>query len=199
METIGKKIRGLIREKGYRTIQAFYQDLSKTFEKTAINRSTLTRILKDQVVVRERTLNQLALILGVKTSSLREGTNAQVDAAVQSERVFTYNEAAALKVLDNDLPFVAGQLTLKKNGRTTEEQDSAEETESLKWVFVLVGTIRVVVEEPGGSKTITLHKSRKFSFDARQRHHFENASANTSLCLVLHYPARNNRILSGAE
>jgi hypothetical protein len=197
METIGKKIRGLIRNKGYRTIKDFYKDLSGTFAHSAINRSTLTRTLKDQVEVRERTLNQLALILGVKTSSLREGTNAQVDAAVPSERVFTYNEGASLKILDKELPFVTGQLMLKKNGRTTEEQDNGNETESLKWVFVLVGKIKAVVQGPDGSRIVTLHKSQKFSFDARQRHHFENASANTSLALIIHYPAANNRLFAG--
>jgi len=198
MEPIGKKIRRMIRDKGFRTVKDFYQVLSSTFEQTAINRSTLTRILKDRVEVRERSLNQIALILGVRTSALREGTNAEVSAMAQPERVFTYNDKAAARVLETGLPFMALRLTLKKAGRTAPEQDSSECTQSVKWVYILVGKIKVIVEGADGERTTTLHKSQAWSFDARRRHHFENASANTSLGLIIHHPARNNRLFTNA-
>ncbi len=192
MEKLGDKIRRLIKEKGYRTIQDFYSELVRTFEQSHIDRSTLTRLLKNKVDVRERTLIQIAIILGVKTSFLREGTNAEVSAIKEPDGIFTYSEKAATRILDRDLPFITERLRLRPGGRTPELQDPPAAPESCKWVFVLMGRIRVVIKDDNGEKKIVLHRSQKLSFDARRLHYFENVSGNTSLCLIIHYPARNN-------
>ncbi|MBF0485588.1 MAG: helix-turn-helix domain-containing protein [Candidatus Omnitrophica bacterium] len=199
MEKIGGKIRRLIKEGGYATIKDFYSRLAGTFEKTAIDRSTLTRLLKNQVVVRERTLNQIAIILGVKTSALREGTTAEVSAISEPEGIFTYNDKAALKILDRNLPFATTQLILKAGGQTSPEQDRKDAKKSLKWIFVLVGKIDVVIKSPRGEEVKTLHKSQRASFDARQVHYIKNVSQSTSVCLIVHYPADNNVFYSSTH
>ncbi len=196
MEKIGIKIRRVIKETGFKTMKSFYERLTEIYGKSAINRSTLTRLLKGQVEARERTLNQIAIILDVKTSFLREGTDAEVSASVKPEGIFTYNNKAALKILHKNLPFVPEQLTLKIGGRTADLQDSADAQESLKWIYVLVGRVNVVITGYEGTTTQTLHKSQNFYFDARQKHYFENASQSTSLCLCLHYPAVNSQFSS---
>jgi hypothetical protein len=66
----------------------------------------------------------------------------------------------------------------------------------VKWVFVLVGKIRIVVGASGEETTTPLHKSQAFAFDARRPHHFENASQNTSLAIVVHYPTTNSGLLA---
>jgi transcriptional regulator with XRE-family HTH domain len=193
MEKIGDKIKRTIKEKGFKTIKAFYARLTDIYGRSAINRSTLTRLLKGQVEVRERTLNQIAIILGVKTSFLREGTDAEVSAIDKPEGIFTYNDKATLKILQKGLPFTAEQLALKVGGRTADLQDSAEAKESLKWIYVLVGKINVVIKEDDSEKIQTLHKSQNTYFDARKLHRIENVSKSTSLCLCIHYPAANSK------
>ncbi|NTV29545.1 MAG: helix-turn-helix transcriptional regulator [Candidatus Omnitrophica bacterium] len=192
METVGEKIRRLIREKGYKSLKDFYDELVQTFEQSHIDRSTLTRLLKNKVVVRERTLIQIALILGVKTSFLREGTDAEVSAIKAPETVFTYNEKAAARILDRNLPFVTEQLTLRAGGRTSDLQDPPQAAESLKWIFVLIGKVRVVIKDGDVEEKKTLHRSQRLALDARQVHYFENAARSTTLCLIVHYPAANN-------
>jgi len=189
METVGQKIRQLIQEKGYKTVKDFYSKLTAIYGKSSINRSTLTRLLKNQVIVRERTLNQIAIILGVKTSFLREGTNAEVSAIKDPESIFTYNDKASSRILRRNLPFNVEQITLKSGGRTADLQDSPEAPRSLKWIFVLVGKINVVLKGTAGIEIRPLHKSQDTCFDAQQLHHIENASKSTSICLSIHYPS----------
>jgi hypothetical protein len=190
METVGQKIRQLIQEKGYRTVKDFYSKLTGIYGKSSINRSTLTRLLKDQVIVRERTLNQIAIILGVKTSFLREGTTAEVSAIKDPESIFTYNNKASSRILKRYLPFGVEQITLKNGGRTADLQDDPEAKRSLKWIFVLVGKINVVIKGPTGEEIRSLHKSQDTHFDAQQLHYIENASKSTSICLSIHYPSK---------
>ena len=189
MQTVGEKIRQLIEAKGYKTVKDFYSKLTGIYGKSSINRSTLTRLLKDQVIVRERTLNQIAIILGVKTSFLREGTNAEVSAIKDPESIFTYNDKASSRILKRKMPFAVEQVTLKPGGRTADLQASPEAQGSLKWIFVLVGKINVVIKATAGEETRPLHKSQDTHFDAQQLHHIENASKNTSICLSIHYPS----------
>jgi len=189
METVGQKIRQLIQEKGYKTVKDFYSKLTEIYGKTSINRSTLTRLLKDQVIVRERTLNQIAIILGVKTSFLREGTTAEVSAIKDPESIFTYNDKASSRILKRNLPFSVEQITLRSGGRTADLQDSPEAKGSLKWIFVLVGRINVFIKGTAGEERRPLHKSQDTHFDAQQLHHIENASKSTSICLAIHYPS----------
>lgn len=191
MELIGQKIRRLIK-KNYKTIKMFYAELMGMFGESSIDRSTLTRLLKNQVVVRERTLNQIAIVLGVKTSFLREGTDVEVTDVAETEALFTYNDTATLKILEKNLPFATTQLSLKRNGRTSEEQDSTDCKDSLKWIFVVVGKIELTIKTPQGKETRTLHKSQRTWFDARNLHTIRNLSKSTSVCLIIHYPAKNN-------
>ena len=189
MQTVGQKIRQLIKEKGYYTVKNFYSRLIAVYGKRSINRSTLTRLLKDQVIVRERTLNQIAIILGVKTSFLREGTDAEVSAIKDPESIFTYNEKASSRILKRDLPFTVEQVTLKASGRTADMQDSPHAKGSLKWIFVLVGKVNVIIEGNNRKDVRPLHKSQDTHFDAQLLHRIENASKSTSICLSIHYPS----------
>ena len=189
MQTIGQKIRILIQKEGYRTVKSFYLKLKSIYGKSSINRSTLTRLLKDQVIVRERTLNQIAIILGVKTSFLREGTNAEVSAIKDPESIFTYNNKASSRILKRDLPFTVEQVTLRSGGRTADLQDNPEAKESLKWIFVLVGKINVVIKSTAGEEIRTLHKTQDTHFNSQQLHYIENTSKSTSICLSIRYPS----------
>ena len=192
MNTIGSKIRQLIKDNGYKTVKDFYLKLKEIYGKSCINRSTLTRLLKDQVEVRERTLNQIAIILNVKTSSLREGTNAEISADTSTTTSFRFNDKASLRILKKGLPFGVEQLSLKTEGRTADMQDDINAKESLKWIYILVGKINVVIKKDDGWDIIALHKSQSMDFDARKLHYIANASKSTSMCLITHYPAENS-------
>ncbi len=191
MEQIGNKIRRMILKK-FNTIKEFYDKLVELNGDTAINRFSLTRILKNRVIVRERSLLQIAHVLLVRTSSLREGTDQEKSPIIQEEAGYKYNDKAKLKILENKLPFVIKQLTLKKGGRTDIEQDAKDKKESLKWIYILIGKVKVVVKGPSGLTKKVLHKRQRMSFDGRLPHHFENLSGRTSMCLIIHYPAENS-------
>lgn len=190
--TLGEKIRRLIKESRFRNISAFHREMSNVFENSAVNRRTLSQIINGHASARERTLNQIAIILGMKTSQLREGTNAQILQPAETLGAFTYNELAVMQALENHLPFMPCQLTLKKGGRTSEEQDRPESKESVKWCAVISGRINLYIDGTIGREKKTFRKGDSFSFDGRRRHYFENACVSTSRVYVVHAPAENS-------
>ncbi len=196
--TLGEKILEHIHKCGYKTLNSFHAELSSVFEDKAITRRTLTRLVNNRVEVREHTLNQVAVILGVKTSILREGTDAEIVGADQTEGLFTYNEKAVLHSFRKNLPFVPEKLILRSGGRTSEEQDRTDAKESLKWFFVTMGKVNLVIKEPLGDEKRTFHKGEEFVFDARKLHYFESASLRPSVVLIIHYPAQNSDFYSAS-
>jgi hypothetical protein len=197
--TLGEKILNSIHERGYRTLNEFHAEAVSVFEDKAITRRTLTRLINNRVVVRERTLNQVAVILGIKTSTLREGTDAEIQGAEQMVGIFTYNEKAVLHSFRKTLPFIPEKLILRQGGRTSEEQDRPDAKESLKWFFVIMGRVNLVIKTPFGEEKRSFHKGEEFVFDARQLHYFESAFKRPSVVLIIHYPAQNSDFYSPAN
>jgi hypothetical protein len=197
--TLGEKILQNIHERGYRTLNEFHAELVSVFEDKAITRRTLTRLVNNRVLVREHTLNQVAVILGIKTSTLREGTDAEVKDAEQMTGIFTYNEKAVLHSFRKSLPFVPEKLVLRSGGRTSEEQDRPDARESLKWFFVIMGRVNLVTKGPLGEEKRSFHKGEEFVFDARQLHCFESAFKRPSVIIIIHYPAQNSDFYSPAS
>ena len=75
-----------------------------------------------------------------------------------------------------------------------EEQDDQRATESLKWIFIMKGKVNVIIKGANGETKHMLTEGQGFSFDARQKHYFENLFIKTSKILIIHYPAANNII-----
>jgi hypothetical protein len=190
--TLGQKIRQLIKERNYRRIEDFYLALCECFGAQAINRRTLTRLLKDRVVVKDRTLNQIAIMLDVPTSSLREDAPGARPAG--SVSTFEYNKDALIQGLRKDLPFAPEKLILRPGGRTSREQDKSDSPESVKWFVVSRGAVTLVREAVGGEERRTFRSDEEFAFDARQTHYFENADKRTSVAYIIHYPTRNSSL-----
>ena len=190
--TLGEKIRHLIKTSRFRNISAFHRELVNVFEDNAVNRRTLSQIINGHASARERTLNQVAIILGLKTSELRERTNAQILEPAETLGAFTYNELAVMQALQNHLPFMPCRLTLKKGGRTSEEQDRPESKESVKWCAIISGRVNLYINGTVGQEKKTFRKGDSFSFDARQRHYFENACPATTRLYIIHAPAQNS-------
>ena len=80
----------------------------------------------------------------------------------------------------------------KNRLRTDIEQDDPNAKESLKTVFVSRGKINVVIEANNEEIRKTLSEDEEYSFDARQRHCFENLSVRSTKVIIIHYPATNN-------
>lgn len=190
--TLGERIRHLIKTSRFRNISAFHRELVNVFENNAVNRRTLSQIINGHALARERTLNQIAIILGLKTSELRSGTNAQILKPAEALGAFTYNELAFLQAMQNHLPFMPCQLTLKKDGRTSEEQDRPQAEQSVKWCVVASGRVNFYLDGDLGRDKKTFRKGDSFSFDARRRHYFENACSATTRLYIIHAPAQNS-------
>lgn len=189
---LGKKIRQLIKEGGYKKIEDFYIALVNFFGAQAINRRTLTRLLKDRVVVTDRTLNQIAILLDVPTTSLREDTSAANKNPIKSVSTFEYNKNAIIHGLRKDLPFAPEKLVLRASGRTSREQDRTDARESVKWFVVTRGMVTLVREGMGGDERKTFGADEDFAFDGRQAHYFENAHKRLSVIYIIHYPTQNS-------
>ncbi|MFH0754581.1 MAG: cupin domain-containing protein [Candidatus Omnitrophota bacterium] len=187
--TLGEKIRGLIKESGYKTLEAFYADISDSFAEAAFTKRTLMRILSDSVNVRVKTLGQIALVLDTNITKLKEGTDAQI---IEKTGLFEYNKNALLYSYRNNLPFIPQKLTLKSGGRTSQEQDPLAAGESIKWIMVLSGEVTAVISGQFGEEKISFKKGGDFVFDARQKHYFENPGRKTAILHIVHYPARNS-------
>ena len=189
---LGDKIRRLIKESRYKNISAFHRELVSIFEDKAVNCRTLSQIINNHARARERTLNQIAIILGMRTSELRAGTESEQLEQEETLGAFTYNDKAVLRALENDLPFMPCKLILKRGGQTTEEQDPPEGPRAVKWCTVIMGGVNLFVTGAVGEEKKTFYKGAAFSFDARQRHYFENAYKGTSVLYIIHSPAQNS-------
>ncbi|MEI6438482.1 MAG: hypothetical protein WCO69_07020 [Candidatus Omnitrophota bacterium] len=185
---IGEKIRQLIKESRYKNLSAFHRELMSIFEDKAVNYRTLSQIINDHARARERTLNQIAIILGIKTSELRAGTDSEELKAEETLGAFTYNDKAVLRALENGLPFMPCKLVLQRGGRTSDEQDRPDGPAAVKWCAVLMGGVNICV---AGDKK-TFYKGATFSFDARERHYFENAHKGTSVLYIIHSPVQHS-------
>lgn len=191
---LGERIRQLIKESRYKSISAFHRELVSIFEEKAVNCRTLSQIINNHARARERTLNQIAIILGVGTSELRSGTDSEQLEAEETLGAFTYNEKAVLRALENNLPFMPCKLVLKRGGKTSMEQDRADEQVSVKWCAVIMGGVTVFTTGSLGEEKRTFYKGATFSFDARQCHYFENAYKGTTVLYVIHSPAGNSSL-----
>lgn len=187
--TLGEKIRQLIQDTGYKTLEAFYTDLQDSFGEAALNKRTLMRILSNEVKVRVNTLGQIALILNTNITKLKEGTDAEV---IEKTGTFEYNEKALLQSYRNNLPFIPERLIIKHNGRTSQEQDPLAATESMKWFVVCSGQVTLAIEGQFGEEKRTFKHGDDFVFDARQKHYFENVSRKPAILHIIHYPAANS-------
>lgn len=190
--TLGQKIRQLIKSNGYRRIEDFYAALKTFFGSHSITRRTLTRLLNDHVQVSDRTLNQIAILLDIPTSSIKEGTDRDIPSTEKAITVFQYNKLAVIKGLRKDLPFAPEKLMLRPGGRTSREQDRADVTESVKWFVVFRGSVTLVLENPHGEERRTFKADDEFAFDARLPHYFESTNRRLSVIYIIHYPTRNS-------
>ncbi len=196
MELLGNKLRKLIKSQ-YKTLKEFYEKLVELHGNIdSINRFTLTRILKNKSVISERSLLQISNVLMIGPSALRKGTDQENTIQSEINEGYKYNDKAQLKILRKDLPFIVKKLNLVKGGKTDSDFDSDDKQESLKWVYILIGKVNVIVKEPGETKKFSLHRGQEVSFDARNPHHIENVSGKNSVCLIIHFPAENSIFFS---
>ncbi len=189
---LSEKIKDLIKESRFKSISSFHREMTSIFEDKAVNRRTLSQIINNHAHARERTLNQIAIILGVGTSELRAGTDSEPLEQEETLGIFTYNKDAVLRAMANNLPFMPCKLILKRGSRTSEEQDPIEGARSAKWCAVIMGGVRLYIEGATGKEMKIFYKGATFSFDARQRHVFENAYKGTTVLYIIHSPAENS-------
>ncbi|MBF0387848.1 MAG: hypothetical protein HQL20_08335 [Candidatus Omnitrophica bacterium] len=196
---LGEKIRELIKASRFRNVSAFHRELTAIFEDKAVNYRTLSQIINNHACARERTLNQIAIILGMRTCELRANTDSQELEQEETLGAFTYNDKAVLRALENHLPFMPGKLVLKRGGRTTPEQDRPDGPKSVKWCAVIMGGVSLSVTGALGEEKKTFYKGAAFSFDARQKHCFANAYKGTTVLYIIHSPAVNSDLFLAPE
>lgn len=199
MMTIGEKVRKLVQEAGYKKPGAFYKAMAALHEQETITVRTFYNLLHDRTPPREHTLNQVALVLGIKTSELRMGTDREIKSPPEGEQYihtsrYSYNPLANLFTYNIKAPFLPLKLILRAGGQTTEEYDSPDAKESIKFVWVIIGKITVVVKGQFGAEKHQLHNGQTFIFDARQPHYFINESKSNSIVHIIHHPAQNNSL-----
>lgn len=190
--TLGEKIRAAITNSPFRNVSAFHREMVNVFDQDAVSRRALSEIINGHTQARERTLNQIAIILGVRTTDLRRGTDAEVLEQEEILGAFTYNDRAVMQALANRLPFMPCKLVLRRGGHTTDEQDDPQAPAAVKWCAVIMGGVTLSVQGEWGAEEKTWYKGHTFSFDPRRIHRFINAYAGTTVLYIIHSPARNS-------
>jgi len=80
--------------------------------------------------------------------------------------------------------FLALELALEKDSRTSIEKDPEGDKKFEKWLYVLKGSLRCVVK---GVK-FNLKKGDCISFDSSVTHFFENTASGQTRCIVVQNP-----------
>lgn len=192
MEQIGSKIKRLIKAAGFEKPKDFHKKILELNGTQAFRRFTLTRILNNKAMPIEKSVLQIANALLMTSTALREGTNAEIHTKLSQDVSYSYAGGSFLRLIEKNSYFVAKILTLKKLDTTDWEQDDPATKKSLKWIFVLIGKINIVIKGPNGEIKNTLLPRQAYSFDARQSHRIQNLSKRTSQVQIIHCPAENN-------
>ncbi len=190
--TLGEKIKKLIKESSFKNINAFHQEMVNIFEKQAVSIRALSQIINNHTHAREKTLHQIAIILGITIGELRLGTTAEVFKHEETLGSFSYNDQAKLQALENGLDFMPTKLVLKKFGKTPPEQDPITLDHAVKWCAVIMGGIELTITGELGEEKKSFYKGSTFSFDPRRKHFFSNIYQGTSVLYIIHAPSENS-------
>lgn len=190
--TLGEKIKNLIKKSSFQTIGAFHQEILRVFEKQAISIRALSQIINNRSQAREKTLHQIAIILGITLSELRKDTDAETLDHEDTLGVFAYNENAKLQSLESHLSFMPTKLILKKSGQTVWEQDPIDSHQAVKWCAVIMGGVELALMGEFGEERKSFYKGATFSFDSRKKHFFSNIYKGTSVLYIIHSPSQNS-------
>lgn len=190
--TLGEKIKNLIKNSTFKNITTFHQEMVRIFEKQAISIRALSQIMNNHSHAREKTLHQIAIILGISLSELRKGTTVEVFEHAETLGSFSYNDQAKLQALENGLDFMPTKLVLKKFGKTTPEQDPSTLNHAVKWCAVIMGGVELTITTEFGEEKKSFYKGSTFSFDPRKKHFFSNIYQGTSVIYIIHAPSENS-------
>ncbi|MBF0569233.1 MAG: cupin domain-containing protein [Candidatus Omnitrophica bacterium] len=182
---LADKIAKLIKESECRSLTNLHKVIADLFEDQAITYKTLLRTVHGKSQIRENSLFQIATALGMKTSSLREGTNTQAQEEKDIPGTYLYNDKASLLKLNHRLPFSPNRITIKPGGQTTKEQDPASKGAFIKWVYVLSGKVELTIEGKLNLEKKPLKREDHYCFDSTQPHYFENRASRTATLLVI--------------
>ena len=188
---IGDKIKMLMTQRGFKSINALHKAMQAVFEKETLSRRSLSTLFNKDIKLRESHIFQFTLIMGVKRSELIKDTCLEKQ-LTNTPPAFPYSDRAVLYCLDKTAAFALMKLKLQSNSRTSQEQDPASSTASAKSVTILIGKLTILLKKNETERRMTLRKGQTYSFDARQAHHFENSFDRTSEALIIHAPVENS-------
>ena len=173
--TLGKKISQLITKSSYKSLLAFHRAIQDYAGEDAISYSSLHNVVNDIKEPEERTLYQIALVLKMKISDLREGTTSEPPESGPSSGYYPYNETSILYNLYNNLPFQPQLIKIKGRGHTSEEKEFISDAKCFKLVYICRGIVQLVINRKDtGIDRRELKKGDVYCFDATDLHHFEN-------------------------
>ncbi|MBF0532903.1 MAG: cupin domain-containing protein [Candidatus Omnitrophica bacterium] len=184
-----KKIMALLEQKGYKKIATLHRELINLFDANAIPYRNLVRALQGETPFKEMLLFQLGAVLGMSISDLRAETEEELSAQNKTLGIYHYNNKAYLEKLNDKIPFLPTRIVIKPGGRTSQEQDPKNHAINLKWIYVIKGTVELVLEGGIQVERKILKSEESYGFDCTLLHHFENNSPKqTAKLLVVHYP-----------
>jgi mannose-6-phosphate isomerase-like protein (cupin superfamily) len=188
LPTLGQNIRALIKKSSYKNLLTFHKAIVAYAENDAISYSSLHNVVNDTKRPEEKTLYQIALVLKMKISDLRQGTTSAVLETGPSEGSYPYNETSVLYNLYNNLPFQPLLIRIKGHGQTSQEKEFAEDAQTFKFFYICKGVVDLVLQQED-SKTDRreFRKGDVFCFDAGVMHHFENTKAQYAEILIVSF------------
>jgi len=177
---IGKKIKEIRKLKN--------MTLVELSQKSGVQVATLSRIENLKMTGTLESHINIAKALGVDIASLYKEIDVHAETAdfVHEPKMdtFTYNEKANYEILTKNImnkrmmPII---LNIDAGGRTTPEQNKQG---SERFIFVLEGSIEVVLEE----KSFKLNKNSSLYFDSSKEHYFENTGSKQAKLISVATP-----------
>jgi len=184
-----EKIIQIRQEKGLK-IMDLHHKLKETFKKKALSYRTLLRIEKGETDGRGSSLYQICVGLGITLKELQEGTEQDTSVADFSPRNrrqgrYTYNKKAYAEILTGPSRlFLAMEVVLLPEGKTSIEKDPNSEEIYEKMVYVTRGKILCIVD----NVKFPLGKGDSLSFKSSLPHSLENNSSRKSHCIIFQKP-----------
>jgi len=178
-----EKIKLLIEERNW-TIKDLQRKIEDRFDEDSIKYLTLLRTIHGETKVRESTLFQIALALGMWPKDIRKDTEDE------EEFIYCrYNKLAYWEIEKNDLSFAQGRLILKPGARTESLKDDIEIAPFVKWLYGQQGSVTVtIINEDSVEEKHSIEKYQSFYFKSTTAHYFENTSDKKAVCLLIQNP-----------
>jgi hypothetical protein len=187
-ETFNQRIKKLISQSKYKNLRRFHLAIVEKAGEDAISYTSLRNAIHQSKKPHEKTLFQIANILGIEIYDLIKGTNIEPSINGPASGYIQLNSTSILHNLYHGLPFKPQLLKVEGYGESIEEQNVFFDAKCFRFLYIIRGTIDLILKHKDREQERReLKKGDVFCFDASILHYFKNNNTQYAEILITNF------------